>query len=327
MSTSGSSNFTVTRDDIIKYALMLTGNLAEGQTPSTDAVTDASMYLNMIVKARQADGMPLWDTKQCYCLPTTGTSTMTIGGTDNVVDSFVVTTTSAAATSGASTITVTSATGFTNGYAIGIALSTGSMQWTTINGAPSGTTITLATTLTSNVASGAQVYCYNQANRTVRPVRVIAAYNLEYSTTTAPTRYPINIITRDQYFRLGGPYNASVPNQIYYDTGVYGTGTVYLYPQFQSGVYVTQLTYQKPYDDFDTSTDNPDFPQEWYLPLTYELAAVLGARYGVPIQERKMLMAEASMYRELALSNGGEEGSLLLAPDWRYFDRGSRANG
>lgn len=327
MATSGSSNFSMSRDDIIKYAVMLTGNLSEGGTPTTAQTTDCAMYLNMIVKAREADGMPLWATKQGYLLPTTGTSTMTLGGSDNAVSDYSVTTTSAAALSGASTIVVTSATGISSGYAIGIELSDSTMQWTTVNGAPSGTTVTLTATLTQSVASGAQVYCYSTSNRIMRPLRITSAYNINYGSVSTPTRYPINIVSRDQWFSLGGPTNASVPNQIYYDTGLTGTGTVYIYPRFLTGDNIIQITYQKPYDDFDASGDTPDFPQEWYMAITYELAAMLGARYGVPIAERKLLFAEASYYRELALSNGTEQGSLMLQPDWRYFDLNSGKGG
>ena len=37
--TSGSTDFSVTRDDIIKRALRLVGALAQGETPTTDQVT------------------------------------------------------------------------------------------------------------------------------------------------------------------------------------------------------------------------------------------------------------------------------------------------
>ncbi len=327
MTTSGSANFSVSRDDIIKYAVMLTGNLSEGGTPTTAQITDCAMYLNMIVKAREADGMPLWCTKQGYILPTTGTNQIVLGGTDNAVSDYVVTTTSVASLSGASTIGVTSATGILNTYAIGIELSDSTMQWTTVNGVPVGTTITLTATLTQAVAAGAQVYCYNTTNRIFRPLRITSAYNINYASVSTPLRYPINIVSRDQWFSLGGPTGASVPNQVYYDPGLYGTGIFYVYPRFLTGDNIIQITYQKPFDDFDSSTDTPDFPQEWYMAIVYELAAMLGARYGVPMQERRQLFTEAAYYRELALSNGTEEGSLMLQPDWRYFDLGNKGGG
>ena len=79
MTTSGSTDFTVSRDDIIKRALRLCGVLAQGESPSTDQVNEANVALNSLVKALQADGMPLWAIKQ-YSVPlTTAVKDYTIG--------------------------------------------------------------------------------------------------------------------------------------------------------------------------------------------------------------------------------------------------------
>lgn len=60
MATSNSTNYTVTRDDIIKRALRIIGAIGQGETPSTDAVTEAAVALNQLVKEWNADGMQLW---------------------------------------------------------------------------------------------------------------------------------------------------------------------------------------------------------------------------------------------------------------------------
>lgn len=64
MATSGSTNYATSRDNLIKGALRLIGVLAQGETPSTDQVTEAAEALNYLVKAWQADGMPLWGIKE-----------------------------------------------------------------------------------------------------------------------------------------------------------------------------------------------------------------------------------------------------------------------
>ena len=79
MTTSNSTNFTVTREDIINRALRLIGVLAQGETASTDQVSEANIALNSLVKAWQADGMSLWAIKQ-YSVPlTSGVSAYNIG--------------------------------------------------------------------------------------------------------------------------------------------------------------------------------------------------------------------------------------------------------
>jgi hypothetical protein len=60
MAVSNSTNYTVTRDDVIKRALRIIGAIGQGETPSTDAVTEAAVALNQLVKEWNADGMQLW---------------------------------------------------------------------------------------------------------------------------------------------------------------------------------------------------------------------------------------------------------------------------
>lgn len=75
------------------------------------------------------------------------------GGTNSTA-----TTLTAAAALGALTITVASIAGFANGDQIDIALAAGGYHHTTINGAPSGNTITLLAALPSAANNGANVY-------------------------------------------------------------------------------------------------------------------------------------------------------------------------
>ena len=79
MSTSGSTDFSVSRDDIIKRALRIIGVLAQGETPTTNQTTEAAVALNGLVKAWEADGMPLWAIKSFSIPLTAGAATYQIG--------------------------------------------------------------------------------------------------------------------------------------------------------------------------------------------------------------------------------------------------------
>jgi len=79
MATSGSTDFSVSRDDIIKRALRIIGVLAQGETPTTNQTTEAAVALNGLVKAWEADGMPLWAIKSFSIPLTTGAATYQIG--------------------------------------------------------------------------------------------------------------------------------------------------------------------------------------------------------------------------------------------------------
>ena len=55
-----STNFSVTRDDIIKNALKEVGAFGTSETPSSEDIADASFAFNLIIKAWVKRGMPLW---------------------------------------------------------------------------------------------------------------------------------------------------------------------------------------------------------------------------------------------------------------------------
>lgn len=75
-----------------------------------------------------------------------------------------------------------------------------------------------------------------------------------------------------------------------------------------------KIVYQQPFDDFVSAGDTPDFPQEWHQAIIYQLATTLAPEYGVPLQDRQMLVQEARMYTDEALSFGNDESSIFFSP-------------
>lgn len=309
MATSSSYDFSIDRNGLILAAHQHIGAVGEGETCTSAQNTEAAILLNMLTKLRAKDGMPLWALKRGYTLPVTGASSVSTGG--QMVTTYVQTTTSAASISGATTITLTATTGVANGYNIGVEQNDGTVLWTTVSGALAGSVATLATGLTAAVASGNVVYVYQTANRISRIIRVHDADVLD---VVAGGTHNINQITRPEYFGLGDRTSASVPSQFYMDIQL-TSQEMFVYPRFDGGDHLIEFTYQRPFEDFDASTDTPDFPQEFYLPLMMELAFLLGPKFGVPIEERKLLLAEAQMYFAAALESNYAEGSLNIQPD------------
>ena len=79
MSTSGTTSFSVNRDDIIKRALRLVGAISQGQSPSTAVVDESSFALNGLIKSLEAEGMPLWAITNVSIPLTTGVNSYDIG--------------------------------------------------------------------------------------------------------------------------------------------------------------------------------------------------------------------------------------------------------
>ena len=60
MTTSGTTTFNITRDQIITSALRKLGVVAQGESATSDQISEGALALNLMAKAREADGMPLW---------------------------------------------------------------------------------------------------------------------------------------------------------------------------------------------------------------------------------------------------------------------------
>jgi len=238
MGTSGTTNFSVSRDDLIKGALRKIGVVPQGETPTADQITEGAFALNLMVKAWEADGMPLW----------------------------AIRTTS---------IPLTAAV---NTYSIGI-----------------GKTV-----------------------NTDKPLKVLRAWNRD---STSNVDIPMRILTKQEYDILGNKTSAGNPIQLYYEPQL-NSGELKVFPT-PSSTDVTNNTvyivYQRPFEDFDASTDEPDFPQEWYDAVLYGLAVRLAPEYGVPIDQRQVLGREAADIKLAVLSFGTEEGSLYFGVEKRGY--------
>ena len=238
MATSGTTSFTVTRDDIIGAALRVCHVYGPADAiPSAD-ITYCAQALNIMVKNWASKGMMIWCVPPDISLPTVaGVSTYQIGPT---------------------------ATG-----------------------------------------SGALV--------TDRPMRIIQAYirdqNGNDTTLYKEARYDYNI--------LGNKSSAGVPNQFYYDP-LLGNGTITLYNVPQDNLSTIYLTIQRQVQDFNLSTDNPDFTQEWYHSLKWGLAAEIAPEYEVPLQKIQYLENKAKASFDDVLNWSQEDAAITFSPDNRW---------
>src|SRR5574343_318161 len=78
MALSNSTNFSITRDQLIAGALRIAGAVQQGESPTSTQVTEAAEALNMLVKSWQPDGLQLWVTKEYTLTLTSNTSSYTI---------------------------------------------------------------------------------------------------------------------------------------------------------------------------------------------------------------------------------------------------------
>lgn len=150
-----------------------------------------------------------------------------------------------------------------------------------------------------------------------KPLKIIQA--ILHDTSTG-IDIPMRIVTRDEYLRLGNKTSTGQPIQIYYEP-LRDYGILHVYPTADAtsvSYKEIKFTYMRPFEDFDSSTDEPDFPQEWFEAVKYGLAVRLAGEYGISLDDRRQLMQEAILLKNEALGFGTEEGSLFFQPDFRY---------
>lgn len=226
-------DFKLNRDEVIKGALRTLGVISQGQTPDATQTSDCAEALNILVKAWEAEGLPIWSIKTTS-FPLTDTTT----------------------------------------YAIG-------------------------TGQTVNVA---------------KPLKI---YNAWTRDVTSNVDIPMYTLSQQQYDILGNKQSTGTPTQYYYES-LNETGNIYLFPKPDSANIANRqcyIRYQAPFADFDSSTDYPDFPQEWIRALKWGLAAELAFEYGYPLKDRQQLLVMAEKYKQEALMFGQENASFYFQID------------
>lgn len=225
MATSGSTDFTVTRDDIVRDALLLVGAIADEDQPTARQLSDCSRMLNMMVKS-WASVVSLWPRKEITHTLTPGTQSYTVGTGLNI--------------------------------------------------------------------------------NTARPLRVLEARRR----STSGTEIPVDVVSMQEYREVPVKSTQGAPVLVAYDPQL-ANGVLYLWPTGDAINNTLVLIVQRPLEDFDATGDNPDFPQEWHLPLVYGLAVLIGPQYG---GVRPDIKALADEYLASISRSDNEFSSFFVSP-------------
>jgi hypothetical protein len=146
-----------------------------------------------------------------------------------------------------------------------------------------------------------------------KPLKILQAWRHD-NVTGADT--PLEIVSIDEYNRLGKKDVTGPPVQVAYVPDN-ATGILYMYPvpdTYSITNCQVYIRYHRPFQDFNASSDTPDFPSEWDLPVTFMLAHTLGPSFGLPKQDQDELKAKAMMYAEMAQELGYENASFNIQP-------------
>lgn len=315
MGTSGSADFSLTRDGIIRGAIRIVkgmgGKPIEGAITAQEEFSNAAQALNMMMKQWQAVGIGLWTNKEINIPLSYNDGTYSLGTSgDRASETLVVTELAAAVASAATSITVDSITGISDGDYIGIELSSTYMQWTTVNGTPSGTTINLDDALSSSSSADAEVMAYT--TKSGRPLTITEARWVSDSGTETS----IQILDRDEWMLIANKSSKGTPSQVYYDPQL-DSGILNVWPRPNDVSGYLKLSARMPIEDFDNSTDAPPWPQEIYRAAKWNLVDEIAMEYpGIDPQKFLFASNKAANLLDQLMDFDAETGSIRFEVDY-----------
>ena len=312
MTTSGTYAYNPNVNTIINRALRQCGAIAQGEAPAAADTQDALDALNAMVKEWQVDGINVWAevTGTVFLQPGQTTYQIGVGTTDAVCLNAPPTNaplfTTLTAPGSGSSITVASIAGMTSGMSIGIQLASGVNFWTTINGAPSGSTVSLLAALPSSAASGALVFFY--AGAFMRPLRVPFARRYILASKVSN---PLIVMSRLDLQALSTQYNPGTPTQFFFDPQM-TLAQLTVWPAPADNTDAVIFTAQRPLQDLSTVGNTLDFPQEWVSAVAWNLACELAPEYDVPMERFQMLSLQAAKHKSIVKAWNKEPEPLLF---------------
>lgn len=308
MATSGSYNYSATAQDIMDAAYEDIGMMSTTGTIPTADQTIMLRTLNFLAKqwqgkADMAQGLKLHTRQRVTMFLAKNQNQYLIGPatTDNhATTQYGRTTISAAEAAGQTTLSITATTDTTTypgttvtmtaSDKIGIVQTDGTLFWTTIVSTGAGPTVVVNDALTVGAAAGAYVFWYtNRAQRFVHTeaavLRNASIVDVGLPIYTEVSQYEMGISNKTQQ---GDPINLLI-EPLRLNTRV----TTDFYPQDVTKQ--LRLTVLYPAEDYDLSTDDIAFPQEWFAALEWELARRCCPKFGsVWTQEMQINYADAT---------------------------------
>lgn len=321
MATSGSVNYTQTRNEIILDALQLIGVYGIGRTVSAEDMTFSANMLNKMIKAWQGKGIHLWSKEEAVLFVADNTGSYTLSNASSSAratkwDDAVITQLNGSHAASATSLTVDSTSGMAASDIIGVVLDSDAVTWSTIASVDSSTTLTIDDGLDSVAGDNKNVYTFT--NRINKPLRIHSMRRRDGVTSgdNPATEIPMVALSHQDFFNLPNQDSNGVPTHYYYNPDL-SDGKVYLWPRPSNPKYYFRFTYERMLEDFDAASDNPDFPTEWLECITYQLAARLADGFGKS-QSAQPIIQKAGIMLQDMLNWDAEVESLYLQPDMRY---------
>jgi hypothetical protein len=282
---SGTITFNPVVSDIVGRALNLLGVQAAGEVLDSNNYSTGLDFLNMLVKYWQTKGIGLWTMEQTVLFLQNGQAIYQLGNNSSDLASteWVVTTLAATPSGGATQVVLSTLQdpielnspmlvgdniGFVNGNVI---------YWTTISAInTSNNTVTINGTIPMNSSIQAGTFVYTYRALMPRPMEIKDVHFKNNSQID----FPCEQLSRMDYEQYTTPKNLTTSIVLKYYFEIQETDSfIHLWPVPSDITGQIRFTSIRRLDDFDNVSDTADFPQEWIMPLVYNLAMFLAPVY------------------------------------------------
>lgn len=317
MSTSGNYVQTVTRDDLIRCALINTGKIGGTQYIAPQLTKDCAFALGMMVRqwmGRQdfAPGLKMWtrargdlflsSSQYAYKLGPSGDAwaggiTVAQPNGQNYAQNQLT----AAAVGTATTLRIgtVSITDLTLGDFIVLEMDSGDIFVSTVSSinVGAGTFTIPAPGLPGTSASGS--YLWNYSTKAQKPLEFVTCTLRDINQNDTP----LDLMTLQVYELLPTktePTYLSDPTAIYYEPSGVDVTTLGVQTQANGTLYIDcggaqdvtkhiHAVFLRPLQTFVNPLDNPDFSEEWYLALSWgltkQIAPMMNAAFTKDMQD------------------------------------------
>lgn len=323
MAVSGTTTFTVTRDQIIESALRSLAVLEEGAQPSATTIENSSFSLNLILKKWQSEGIKLWTVVE-YVIPLVNSQTSyTIGPSATydvnadkplrVIQAFLRNMTSPTNAVGKISL-LSGGSGYTSQPANPVTVSGGAGTGAQFNLNFTGD---IATSVALEAGGGS--YAVGNVLTVLGGVYTTPATILVESLSNTFVDLPMNLISQQEYNILGSKFSQGTTNSVFYKAWRdYGEVKVFLTPNANTAEYYElHLTVQRPIMDITKPNENFDFPSEWFLALKWALVAELASDYEKTLNDKQYYEQKATMLKNELMDWDIEWTSTYFQPDVR----------
>lgn len=155
-------------------------------------------------------------------------------------------------------------------------------------------------------------------NITTRPLKITQAYFLDSNSL----RRPLNQLSRQEYTLLSNPTQQGAINSFYFDPQqTLAQISFWLVPDTEAATGTAHVIMRRPITYVSGMSDLINFPQEWYMALSWGLSDELAT--GQPMSVQQRCMARAESFRRALEDWDVEEASTSFSPDTERMQGGS----